>query len=161
MSSKIVKKYADYIIDAIFGIGFRGNLEGDVLELVSTANEGVATKIALDLPSGCECDTGSVGNACFCADVTISFIGVKPCHVLYPSSDYCGKLVMVGIGIPKENLKRIFDRFYRVDKARSRDTGGTGLGLAIAKQMIQNMGGTIKINSEYQKGTEVIISIPK
>ncbi len=71
------------------------------------------------------------------------------------------KIIDDGIGIPKENLKRIFDRFYRVDKARSRDTGGTGLGLAIAKQMIENMGGTIKINSEYQKGTEVIISIPK
>ncbi len=71
------------------------------------------------------------------------------------------KIIDDGIGIPKENLKRIFERFYRVDKARSRDTGGTGLGLAIAKQMIENMGGTIKINSEYQKGTEVIISIPK
>ena len=71
------------------------------------------------------------------------------------------KIIDDGIGIPKENLKTIVDRFYRVDKARSRDTGGTGLGLAIAKQMIENMGGTIKINSEYQKGTEVIISIPK
>ena len=116
--SKTVIKYADYIIDAIFGIGFRGNLEGDVLELVSTANEGVATKIALDLPSGCECDTGSVGNACFCADVTISFIGVKPCHVLYPSSDYCGKLVMVGIGIPKEILDNVVSNVAIIEDAK-------------------------------------------
>ena len=100
--AKTVIKYADFVIDAIFGIGFRGELEGDVLDLVNIANESEATRIALDLPSGCECDSGRVGNTCFLADVTISFIGVKPCHVLYPSSDYCGKLVMVGIGISKD-----------------------------------------------------------
>lgn len=100
--AKTVIKYADFVIDAIFGIGFRGELEGDVLDLVNVANESEAVRIALDLPSGCECDSGRVGNTCFSADVTISFIGVKPCHVLYPSSDYCGKLVMVGIGISKE-----------------------------------------------------------
>lgn len=65
-----------------------------------------------------------------------------------------------GIGIPKENLPRIFERFYRVDKARSRETGGTGLGLAIAKQLMNQLGGNITINSTFGEGTEVIISVP-
>ena len=76
-------------------------------------------------------------------------------------NDICIKVVDNGIGIPKENLPHIFDRFYRVDKARSRDTGGTGLGLAIAKQTIETaFSGKIMISSELNKGTEVIITIP-
>lgn len=75
--------------------------------------------------------------------------------------DICIKVVDNGIGIQKDKLPHIFDRFYRVDKARSRDTGGTGLGLAIAKQALESgFGGKIKISSEFNKGTEVTITIP-
>ena len=66
-----------------------------------------------------------------------------------------------GKGIATKDLTKIFDRFYRVDKARSRDTGGTGLGLAIAKQTLESsFNGKIKISSEFHKGTEVTITIP-
>ncbi|MBR5520192.1 MAG: HAMP domain-containing protein [Clostridia bacterium] len=65
-----------------------------------------------------------------------------------------------GMGIPKNDLPHIFDRFYRVDKARSRESGGSGLGLAIAKEFIQNLNGTIRIESEQNVGTTVAIWLP-
>jgi two-component system phosphate regulon sensor histidine kinase PhoR len=66
-----------------------------------------------------------------------------------------------GQGIASEHLGRIFERFYRVDKARSRESGGTGLGLAIARHVVQAQGGTIRAESELNAGSTFIFTLPK
>jgi two-component system phosphate regulon sensor histidine kinase PhoR len=65
-----------------------------------------------------------------------------------------------GPGIPHEALERVFERFYRIDKARSRDAGGTGLGLSIVKHIVQGHGGSVWAKSELGKGTEFYFTIP-
>ena len=66
-----------------------------------------------------------------------------------------------GVGIPKEDLEQLFERFYRVDKDRSRATGGSGLGLAISKQIIEMHGGDIVVESEVGQGSNFLIHLPK
>jgi len=70
------------------------------------------------------------------------------------------RVVDNGIGIPKDDIDKIFNRFYRVDKSRSRQTGGSGLGLPIVKTLLNQIGGRISMNSEIGKGTEVELFIP-
>lgn len=65
-----------------------------------------------------------------------------------------------GIGIPPEDLPRVFERFYRVDKARSRETGGTGLGLSIVKHVAETHGGSVQVESRPEHGTRFILRIP-
>lgn len=86
--------------------------------------------------------------------------GIIKIYVGFVYNDAYIKIIDNGIGIPEEDLNRIFERFYRVDKSRTRELGGSGLGLSIAKEVLDKNGGSIDIKSEVGKGTEVVIKIP-
>jgi two-component system sensor histidine kinase ArlS len=84
----------------------------------------------------------------------VRIVGKKQDHHI------CLQVIDYGIGIPAEDLPHVFDRFYRVDKARSRELGGTGLGLAIAKRLVERNLGEISIMSAVQQGTTVTVCFP-
>jgi two-component system phosphate regulon sensor histidine kinase PhoR len=91
-------------------------------------------------------------------------VTVSACEIQEPGADYVAAVEFrvrdYGQGIGSEHLSRIFERFYRVDKARSRESGGTGLGLAIALHMVQAQGGAIRAESELNRGSTFIFSLP-
>ncbi len=86
-------------------------------------------------------------------EVIVSSKLVSPDRIQITVSD-------TGIGIPSSDLKRVFERFYRVDKARSRPAGGTGLGLPIVKEVVERMGGNVTVESQLGKGSKFILILP-
>lgn len=108
---------ADLIIDAIFGIGFHGAPDRELSVIIDCINKSSAKVISLDLPSGVCCNDGQVHGSAVKAELTVSFIGYKPCHFISPASAHCGEVVSVSIGIDDENIKDYFAEVTDIKKA--------------------------------------------
>lgn len=87
--------------------------------------------------------------------------GAVTVEVVSDGADAALTVSDTGVGIPEKDLPRVFERFYRVDRARSRETGGTGLGLAIVKHVAENHGGSVGVRSELAQGTTVEVRLPR
>ncbi len=96
---------ADIIIDAVFGTGYHGNLDNRYEELFSIVNSSKAIKIAVDIPSSIECNTGVVCGKCIKCDYTVTFTLPKPCHYLFPGANYCGKIIVADISITDDVIE--------------------------------------------------------
>lgn len=110
---------ADIIIDALFGIGLNRQLSDEINLIIDKMNSVNAVKIAVDLPSGVETDTGTLLGSTFKSDFTVTFIALKPCLLLPPASDFCGETVVADIGVEPINYtyltteKPIFEKRLR------------------------------------------------
>lgn len=98
---KIALMYADIVLDAIYGTGFKGKVRGTAAEVITSINESGRPVIALDLPSGLEADSGRVGGPCIRAAVTCTFGFPKLGLYLYPGADFAGEVEVADISLPK------------------------------------------------------------
>jgi len=90
---------ADFIIDAIYGIGFHGSVPEELLPVFHAVESSKAIVVAIDMPSGAQCDTGAVEGVCIHADDTVTFSTLKTGHLLQPAKSYCGQIIVVSVGI--------------------------------------------------------------
>lgn len=101
---------ADIIVDGIFGTGFHGQMQEQASCLARAINQADAFVVSLDLPSGAACDTGAAATDTIKADLTVAFIGMKYCHILKPSAEFAGDVIVEDIGVP-DAISDEFDSF--------------------------------------------------
>ncbi len=122
----------DFIIDAIFGIGLCRQLDDDLTQLINKINNSNGIKIAVDIPSGINCDSGEILGAAFKSDLTITFIAPKPCFYLPPAADYYKTLEVVDIGVtPLESDIKLLTAITLPERPKSSHKGTFGTALLI------------------------------
>ena len=130
--------------------------------LAKKRKQEIITKIS----DGCEmfADPGKLSQVCYnIIENAIKYTpdgGTITVTLKRTGRDAVLEIADTGVGIPQEDIQHVFDRFYRVDKARSRDTGGTGLGLSIVQQIVRLHAGSITVESQRGKGTTFIVQLP-
>ena len=108
---------------------------------------------------------GDMPQIIFAKDKDLTILAIQKLIKEYKSKGFKNNEITIevidnGVGIPKEDQDKIFQRFYRVDKARSRSVGGTGLGLAITKHIVNSLQGNISVESKLGEGSKFIVTIP-
>ncbi len=119
----LIKRYvleADIVIDAIFGIGFHGEMPEHVARIVELTAMTKADVISIDIPSGVSADTGACAKQCVKAAYTLTFTAMKPAHVVYPSTRYCGTVLVAQIGISESSLNEIQRTIFDIDSVSVR-----------------------------------------
>ncbi len=114
--AETIIRNADVIVDSVFGFGFKGEPDESTAELFAAVNASDAKKVAVDLPSGAECDTGRVNGECIKADLTLAVSCRKPAHVLKPAVSYCGKVRAIDIGLDESVVNEEFFVVSKKDK---------------------------------------------
>ncbi len=105
----------DVIVDAFFGIGLSREIEGSYRESIESLNEKKGWKVAVDIPSGINADTGKIMGTAFHADLTVTFGFAKIGQILYPGAEWCGKLVVKDMGIDERSLLSIKPGYYMAE----------------------------------------------
>ncbi len=100
-------KETDIVVDAVFGTGFTGALNEPLSELANAVNSSEAQTVAIDVPSGANCDAATVDGAVFKADITIAISACKPIHVIKPFNEFCGKTVIADIGMIESDFTKL------------------------------------------------------
>ncbi|MBR6786276.1 MAG: NAD(P)H-hydrate dehydratase [Clostridia bacterium] len=98
---------ADIIVDAVFGTGFSGSLNQSLSALAKAVNGAKAKTVAIDVPSGANCDTAGIEGEIFKADMTIAISAYKPIHIIKPRNSCCGRTVVADIGMTESDFKRL------------------------------------------------------
>ncbi len=106
---------AQLVIDCIFGVGFHGKADPKTQSLFLRINSSSGTVISIDIPSGLEGDSGEVNSLSVIADITIAVLTLKPVHVLKPSLENCGKIVVAPIGVPDRCFERVRASLFTVN----------------------------------------------
>lgn len=116
-SAKTAIQQADVIIDALFGTGFHGAPDQPLADVIAWCNQMKKRVVSLDLPSGAQCDSARVEGECFHACQTVSFHTLKPVHVVYPAAEYCGEVIVAGVGAPAEVMASLPDTMQTIEPA--------------------------------------------
>lgn len=132
--AKQILAESEIIVDAVFGIGLNRNPDRAICEAFDYISSLKSYRISIDVPSGLYSDTGACARSFINADLTISFIGYKYCHLLSPASSYCGEVINCAIGVPDDlieevNAPKIIDEptFEKRDKNSHKGTFGTAM----------------------------------